>query len=67
MKIDWEYRYETGFPIYPQVSRDNLVFHLSEHSRDGSPGTKILVNTDELDLLYAGFISKMPHIRVPKL
>jgi uncharacterized glyoxalase superfamily protein PhnB len=30
----------------------SLVFHLSEHSGDGTPGTKILVNTDSLDTLF---------------
>ena len=52
MTIDWEHRFEPDYPIYMQVSRDNLVFHLSEHSGDGSPGTKIFVHVSELDALF---------------
>jgi len=58
MKLDWEHRFEAGFPIYMQVSRDSLVFHLSEHSGDCTPGSKVFVNTNELDILYKEIISK---------
>ena len=34
--IDWEHRFEDGLPIYMQVSRGNVVLHLSEHHGDGS-------------------------------
>lgn len=37
-RVDWEHRFEPGFPLYLQVSRDGLVLHLSEHHGDGSPG-----------------------------
>ena len=36
-RVDWEHRFEPGFPLYLQVSRDGLVLHLSEHHGDGSP------------------------------
>jgi uncharacterized glyoxalase superfamily protein PhnB len=52
MTLDWEHRFKADLPIYMQVSKDSLVFHLSEHSGDGTPGTKILVNTDSLDTLF---------------
>ena len=58
MSLDWEHRFEDGFPIYMQVSRGNLVFHLSEHSGDGTPGSKVFVNTSEIDNLYKEIISK---------
>lgn len=35
-----------------QVSRDNLLFHLSEHSGDGTPGAKIFINTNALEQLH---------------
>ncbi len=53
MTLDWEHRFESDYPIYMQVSKGSLVFHLSEHSGDGCPGTKIFVNTDSLDTLFA--------------
>ncbi|MCU6432869.1 VOC family protein [Undibacterium sp. Jales W-56] len=52
MSIDWEHRFEENFPIYMQLSRDNLVFHLSEHSGDCTPGSKVFVNTPDIDGLY---------------
>ena len=52
MSIDWEHRFKDDFPIYMQVSKDNLVFHLSEHSGDCTPGSKVFVNTPDIDALY---------------
>jgi hypothetical protein len=40
---DWEHRYGDNFPLYAQVSRGGLAFHLSEHHGDGSPGAAVIV------------------------
>ena len=53
MTVDWEHRFEPGLPLYMQVSRGNVVLHLSEHHGDGSPGVHLLVNTTNLDELHA--------------
>jgi catechol 2,3-dioxygenase-like lactoylglutathione lyase family enzyme len=45
MTIDWEHRFEPGLPLYMQVSRGDLVLHLSEHHGDGTPGTVVYVDT----------------------
>lgn len=58
MKIDWEHRFEEGFPIYMQVSMGNLVFHLSEHSGDCTPGSKVFVNVSDLDGLFQKITSR---------
>jgi len=42
-KVDWEHRFEPGLPLYMQVSRGTLRFHLSEHHGDGSPGAHVFV------------------------
>ncbi|EDM46967.1 glyoxalase superfamily protein [Marinobacter algicola] len=52
MSVDWEHRFEEGFPLYMQVSRGDLVLHLSEHSGDCTPGSKTFVNTDDLEALF---------------
>ncbi|NKQ13631.1 glyoxalase superfamily protein [Pseudomonas sp. SST3] len=52
MNLDWEHRFEPGFPTYMQVSKGNLVFHLSEHSGDCTPGSKIFVNVSDLEAFY---------------
>ena len=41
-----------------QVSRGDLVIHLSEHSGDCTPGSRIMVNTTGLDELYLELSSK---------
>ena len=58
MKVDWEHRFEPDTPIYMQVSRGAMVLHLSEHSGDGTPGTKVMVHTDKLDELHTEIRSK---------
>jgi len=58
MSLDWEHRFDDDYPIYMQVSRDNLIFHLSEHSGDCTPGSKVFVNTSELDELHQEITSR---------
>jgi catechol 2,3-dioxygenase-like lactoylglutathione lyase family enzyme len=40
---DWEHRFEPDSPRYSQVSRSDLVIHLSEHYGDGTPGTAVFL------------------------
>jgi catechol 2,3-dioxygenase-like lactoylglutathione lyase family enzyme len=42
-KVDWEHRFEENRPLYMQVSRGDLVLHLSEHYGDGCPGASLRV------------------------
>ncbi|MEQ9547867.1 MAG: glyoxalase superfamily protein [Marinobacter sp.] len=67
MSLDWEHRFEPGFPIYMQVSRDELVFHLSEHSGDCTPGSKTFVNTDELEALHGEICSRGYTYSLPEI
>jgi len=41
--IDWEHRFESGLPVYMQISRGDLTIHLSEHHGDGTPGSVVFV------------------------
>jgi Glyoxalase superfamily protein len=57
--IDWEHTFEPNTPIYMQISKDDLVFHLSEHHGDASPGAKIFIeNYDGLKEYHSLLISK---------
>ena len=60
MKLDWMHRFDADSPIYMQVSTDELIFHLSEHSGDCTPGSKVFVAVDDIDRLYAE-ITKRPY------
>jgi len=42
-KVDWDHRFDDDAPLYRQVSRGDLVLHLSEHHGDGSPGARLRV------------------------
>jgi catechol 2,3-dioxygenase-like lactoylglutathione lyase family enzyme len=55
---DWEHRFEPGLPLYMQVSRDGVVFHISEHHGDGSPGAHIRVEVRGLGAFHAELIGK---------
>src|SRR5262245_64149041 len=42
-RLDWEHRFEPNLPLYMQVSRGNLVLHLTEHYGDCTPASKAIV------------------------
>jgi catechol 2,3-dioxygenase-like lactoylglutathione lyase family enzyme len=42
-KVDWDHRFDDNAPLYRQVSRGDLILHLSEHHGDGSPGARLRV------------------------
>jgi hypothetical protein len=48
-KVDWEHRFEPDAPVYMQVSRGELVLHLSEHHGDGTPGSVAYVYTSGVE------------------
>src|SRR3954447_25216053 len=50
--LDWE-EGEGDRPVYLQVSRGDLVLHLSSHHDDGTPGTAVLVETQGATELHA--------------
>lgn len=57
--IDWEHRFEEGAPVYLQISRGDIVLHLSEHSGDGSPGTHVFIdNFPELEAYHQQLLQK---------
>ena len=58
MTIDWQHRFEPGLPLYLQVSRGDLVLHLSEHHGDGTPGSVVYVETADVAALHAELAGK---------
>ena len=57
-KVDWEHRFEAGLPLYLQVSRGNLVLHLSEHHGDSTPGSTVRVDKQGVDELHRELSTK---------
>jgi catechol 2,3-dioxygenase-like lactoylglutathione lyase family enzyme len=56
--VDWEHRFDPDAPVYMQVSRSDCRIHLSEHHGDGTPGTTIRVEVDELEAYHADLVAK---------
>ncbi|KAA2223710.1 glyoxalase superfamily protein [Chryseobacterium sediminis] len=42
-EIVWEHYFDENTPVYMEVKRENMIFHLSEHHGDGTPGTRIAI------------------------
>jgi catechol 2,3-dioxygenase-like lactoylglutathione lyase family enzyme len=56
--VDWEHRFEPGMPLYMQVSRDGVIFHITEHHGDGSPNARVRVVIRGVEALQAELIAK---------
>ncbi len=56
--VDWEHRFEPDAPVYMQISRNGLVFRLSEHHGDGTPGSVAYVHTTGVRELQRELIDK---------
>jgi catechol 2,3-dioxygenase-like lactoylglutathione lyase family enzyme len=56
--VDWEHRFEPDLPLYMQVSRGGMIFHISEHHGDGSPGAHVRVAFEGLREFHAELTAK---------
>jgi len=45
-----------------EVKRDDTTPILSEHYRDGTPGTRVFIETDGLDALQKGLTKRQNHL-----
>jgi uncharacterized glyoxalase superfamily protein PhnB len=57
-KVNWEHRFEPGFPIYMEVSKDGCVLHLTEHRGDCNPGAAVRIETNDVDGYHAELAMK---------
>lgn len=55
--IDWQHGFENDAPLYIQISKDNIVLHLSEHHGDCCPGAKVFIEYTGLKA-YHTFLSE---------
>ena len=62
--VDWEHRFGDTFPIYMQISRAGLMFHLTEHHGDCCPGSTVFVWMSGIDEFHQELVSKnYPRLR----
>jgi catechol 2,3-dioxygenase-like lactoylglutathione lyase family enzyme len=45
-------------PVYLRVSRGPVAFHLSSHAGDGTPGTAVVIQVDDVEALHRELASK---------
>lgn len=57
-QVDWEHRFEPALPLYMQVSRGDLLLHLTEHHGDCTPGAKVFVEMTGVAALHAELTAK---------
>jgi catechol 2,3-dioxygenase-like lactoylglutathione lyase family enzyme len=57
-KLDWENDGGGSGPVYMQVSRGNLVLHLTEHYGDCTPGSNVYVVMEGIDQLHRDLSSR---------
>jgi catechol 2,3-dioxygenase-like lactoylglutathione lyase family enzyme len=48
-QVDWEHRFEPGFPVFMQVSRDGLAFFLTQHTGDCPSGALVQLYVPDVD------------------
>ena len=63
--VDWEHRFETGFPVFMQVSRDGLAFFLTEHTGDCPVGGLIHLYVADVDGWFDEFRRKGVRVQEP--
>lgn len=57
-QVDWEHRFEPELPLYMQVSRGELLLHLTEHYGDCTPGAKVFVEMTGVAEFHAELAAK---------
>lgn len=57
-QVDWEHRFADDLPLYMGISKGDCVLHLSEHFGDGTPGTAIRIETDDVDAYQQELLAK---------
>ena len=58
--IDWEHRFEPGFPVFVQISRDGMTLYLSEHRGDCQPGGLVHLFAPDVDAWYQELLHSVP-------
>ena len=54
-KIDWEHRFEPGFPVFMQLTRAGQSIFLTEHAGDGQVGGAAHSLVPDVDACYEEF------------
>jgi catechol 2,3-dioxygenase-like lactoylglutathione lyase family enzyme len=64
-RVQWEHRFEPGFPVFAQVSRDGLSLFLTEHSGDCQVGGAAYIVVDDLDAFHQEIVRRGVPVQEP--
>ena len=64
-QIDWEHRFKPHFPVFMQVSRDEMAFFLTEHTGDCPVGGLIQLYVPDVDAWFAEFQANGVPVKEP--
>ena len=56
--VDWEHRFDSSAPVYLQISKGDLLLHLSEHHGDCCPGSTVFVWMKGIEEFHATITSR---------
>ncbi|GGG01640.1 glyoxalase [Paenibacillus albidus] len=56
-KVDWEHQFEPDFPVFAQLTRDEMTLYLTEHTGDCQVGGLIHLFVPNVDEWYSEFMS----------
>lgn len=57
-EIEFEHRFAENMPLYMGVKLGNFILHLSEHSGDGTPGSAVYTEMEDLMTYYEKLAAK---------
>ena len=57
-KIDWEHRFEPGFPVFMQLTRAGQSIFLTEHAGDCQVGGAAYFVVPDVDACYKEFVAR---------
>jgi len=63
--VEWEHRFEPGFPVFMSIVRDGMTLFLTEHAGDCQPGGLVHFYVADVDAWYAEFRQKGVPVHEP--
>ena len=66
-EVQFEHRFDDNAPLYTGVSRDGCILHLSEHHGDGTPGSHLRIQVEDIAALHRELIGKKYRFAKPGL
>jgi catechol 2,3-dioxygenase-like lactoylglutathione lyase family enzyme len=64
-QIDWEHRFKPDFPVFMQLTRDDMTIDLTQHTGDCQTGGLVLIYVANVDDWYAELQKKGVSVHEP--